>query len=153
MIKLMLLIMCCFLISSSAIAQPTYEYYVDPGMIQISYTGELNSFIDASVFVKNVQITVGDVTDTHTTHARKGSAILWEGQMGSPILEQKCSWELDLSLIPVKEHKVYMRFSFGFIQTNEDGTIKHTVSWWSVSSEPVKLIGRPGKPKHKGQVE
>lgn len=150
MIKLMLLIMCCFLISFSATAQPTYEYYVDPGMIEISYTGLVGSFVDASAFVKDIQITIGEVTSTHTTHARKGSTITWEAQLGTPVTEQKCTWELDLSLIPAGENKVFMRFSFGSIQTNEDGTIKHTVSPTSAPSDVVKLIGRPGQAVNEG---
>lgn len=131
-------------------AQSTYEYYVDPGMIEISYTGAEGSFVDASAFVKDVNIVVGDVALTHVTHARKSSLIDFEAQLGSPVAEQKCTWKLDLSLVPRSENKIYMRYCFGSIQTNADGTTVHTLGPFSVSSDVVKLIGRPGKAMNKG---
>lgn len=121
---------------------------IDPGMIEISYDGV--TFVDASALVSNLTISTGTVTGEHLTHARRGSLITFEGQLGTPYSSMKASWLVDTGLVPTPENRLYIRFQFGHIQTLSDGTTKLEVSEFAEPSDRVQLIGKPGKAKNQG---
>lgn len=128
----------------NAHAQP----FVNPDMIEISYDGV--SFVDGSLLVSDIKISTGAVTGAHITHARRGTLITWECQLGTPHTDMKVTWKLDTGLIAASENKLHLRVQWGIMETLADSTTRTTLSPWSDFSDVVKLIGKPGKPKNQG---
>jgi hypothetical protein len=133
-----------FVFAVIASAQP----FVNPDMIEISYDGV--SFSDASLLVSDIKISTGAVSGNHITHARRGSIITWEGQLGTPHTDMKVTWKLDTGLIAASENKLYMTVQWGISEILADSTTKITLAPWSDPSPVLKLIGKGGTPKNQG---
>lgn len=122
---------------------PASAQTVDSNMIELSYDGI--TFTDATAFISDIEIIVGAVTAPHVSHARRGTIIKWEGQLGTPHSDKKVTYLLDTLKLPVSENKFHMRFKFSV------GLLGQRIeSPFSVKSDVVKLIGRPGKPVNTG---
>lgn len=122
---------------------PAFVPAVNPDMIEISFDGVM--FADASIYVSDIAISTGIAAGNHIYHARRGTIIHFEGQLGTPYSDEKVEWLLDTGLIPSFDHKFYVRFRFGVEEPIGSG--QYIVSPMSDASEVVKLTGRPGKPR------
>ena len=130
----------------TALSQEGTTAFVNPDMIEISYDG--TTWTDATALVSNIQVVVGQATATHVTHVRRGTVWEWEGQLGSPHETQKVVFWLNTGGIPTSENRFYIRWQFGLL--NPDETTDE--SPMADPSDPVKLIGKPGKAINKGAV-
>lgn len=131
------------LVSATNTQEPAFVPTVLPEMIEISFDGSL--YQDASAYVSGIVISTGAAAGNHVYHARRGSIIHFEGQLGTPYETEKVEWLLDTGLLLSGDHKFYMRFQFGVEEPISSG--QYITSPMSDASEVVKLIGRPGKPR------
>lgn len=142
--KYRLLVILCTVVFFSSIALSQVEDnspFMTANMIELSYDG--TAWASASAMVSGIQIVTGTVTAAHTDHARRGTIITWEGQIGPPHTDMKASWKFDTGLLAAEGNRFYLRYRFG------KGV---ELSPYSDPSDAVKLIGKPQKPVNKGAV-
>lgn len=127
----------------SVVAQaPVFVPVVNPEMIEISFDGI--TFQEASAYVSGIVISTGVASASHIYHARRGTKIHFEAQLDGHYATEKVEWLLDTGLLPAKENKLYMRYTYGIEEPIGSG--QYITTDVSPASEVVKLIGRPGKP-------
>jgi len=125
---------------------PTFVPVVLPDMIEISFDGV--TYQAAGSYVSGIVISTGQAALNHIFHARRGSIIHFEAQLGGSFALEKAEWFFDTVLLPAGENKFYLRFSYGFEEPAGSGV--YITSPVSDASEVVKLIGKPGKPRRDG---
>lgn len=139
--RLLFTIMVSLFFVSIAIGQAIVPE-VDPGMVQISFDGV--TFSDASSYVSEISVSIGEVSGTHGKNTKHGNSNTWEGQLGVPYAEYKVVINVDTLIIPITENSYYIRFQFKVEKSLGSGTYVDSV--FSDPSSPVRFVGKPGKP-------